>query len=334
MVKDPIEDFHAMAMKLRSESEPFIVATVVEVHGSSSALTGSKAIFDSTGKNVLGWVGGGCAERFVGEQAVEALNQGQTRIITADLDDEIFGLGVACGGKMNLFLEPVLPQELVRVPASEKFASQIQTLGQFYGWNLQTDTGLVPPASMADVLLELSETIAQNRDRSGRSLRDVKDLPVAFKAPTNEVSRQVTILGRSRITEALARHFILLDYDIRAVGPAVKTEDYPAKVQCQCLDEGYGEIEFRKNEIVIVATHTTQDPHIVEKAIAAEAGWVAMVGSRKRALEVLDHLQWLERQEISEPLFVPAGLDIAARNPDEIALSIVSEILQFQQGQA
>lgn len=333
MVKDPIEDFHVMAARLRAESRPFITATVVEVHGSSSALTGSKAIFDSNGKNLLGWVGGGCAERFVGEQAVEALKQGQTRIITADLDDEIFGLGVACGGKMNLFLEPVLPQELVRVPASEKFQTQIETLGHFYGWNLQTDTGLFPPESMSDVLLEMSETIAQNRDRSGRSLRDVKDLPVRFHTPAGEVSNQVTILGRSRITEALARHFILLDYDIRAIGPAVKSEDYPSKVQCHCLDQGYGEVEFRQNEIVIVATHTTQDPHIVERALKT-AGWVAMVGSRKRALEVLDHLQWLERSEITEPLFVPAGLDVGARNPDEIALSIVSEILQFKQAHA
>jgi xanthine/CO dehydrogenase XdhC/CoxF family maturation factor len=330
MVKDPVEDFHMRASELRSKGQAFVVATVIEVHGSSSALTGSKALFDSAGKNLLGWVGGGCAERFIGEQAVEALSQGQTRIITADLDDEIFGLGVACGGKMNLFLEPVLPREQVRVPATDRFEKSMRSLAYFYGWELQTDKKFPAVHSMTDVLLWMSEAIAQKRMLSNRSLREVKDLPMTFQPLSGEISKHVTILGRSRITEALARHFILLDYDIRAVGPAVNLEDYPAKVKCHCLDGGYSDIEFRESEIVIVATHTVQDPHIVEKALAAQAGYVGMIGSRKRALEVLTHLNWMEKKNIEAPLFVPAGQDIGARNPDEIALSVVAEVLKLQ----
>jgi xanthine/CO dehydrogenase XdhC/CoxF family maturation factor len=325
--KDPVEEFYNKTSELRREGKSFAIATIIEVIGSASARTGSKAIINQEGKNLLGWVGGGCAERFIGEESGAAITEGKTRIVLADMDDEIFGLGVACGGKMRVFIDPIIPAETVYLPESAKFQKEIRSLSSFYGWNVKKDFSVPSPETVEELLLLMTRTLAKKRGHSGESLREVKNVPAVF-LPTNNglMKKEVTIVGRTRITEALARHFSLLSYSIRAIGPDLRSEDYPSNIQCQCLDEGYGEIEFKPGEVVIIASHTSQDPALVEKALKQEASHVAMIGSYKRSLEVLNHLKLLD-EEINYPLFVPAGLDLDARNPDEIALSVVAEVI-------
>src|SRR5262245_2945234 len=90
--------------------EPVALATVVSIDGSASARPGSKALFDATGRLVFGWVGGGCAESAVRDAALESLRDGRPRMLRLDLDDEVLGVGMPCGGFMTLFVEPLLAQ--------------------------------------------------------------------------------------------------------------------------------------------------------------------------------------------------------------------------------
>ena len=329
--QDPVLQLHEKAMELRRSARPYAVATVIEIMGSASARTGSKALFDEMGRNVLGWVGGGCAERFVGEEAVAAMKEGHTRIVLADLDDEIFGLGVACGGKMRVFIEPVLPAEEISLPNAPKWEREIAGLSGHYGWAVKP-SGEKAPGTIEELLLTMTDAVASKRGRTAKSLREVKPVPARFAKPESLRPKSVTIVGRTRITEALARHFHMLSYDVRAIGPGLKKEDYPSTIECKCLDDGY-EIDFREGDVVVIASHTAQDSELVKAALEAKASHVAMVGSLKRSDEVLSHLGWKDSQ-VEAPLFVPAGLDIDARNPDEIALSIVAEVLKRAEARA
>lgn len=297
--------------------------------GSASAKTGSKAIFNSDGQNLIGWVGGGCAERFIGEESKAAINEKKPRIILADLDDEIFGLGVACGGKMRIFIDPIIPAVKVTLPPAPKFQNEIRSLSGHYGWSIETDNSLPVINSIQELLLKMNESIGSLRQRTMKSLRLVKNVPAVFMSEATIQSQEVTIVGRTRITEAMARHFILLGYSVRAIGPDLRPEDYPSNVQCHCLDDSFGSIEFRAHEIVIVASHTSQDPMIVKKALDAKASYVGMIGSLKRSVEVLTYLDSMNK-EVDFPLYLPAGLDIDAQNPDEIALSVIGEILSLR----
>jgi len=92
--------------KCAERRRPFAVATVVAVRGSASARVSSKAVFDENGKNVWGWIGGGCAEIFVAQNCLESIDERQGRIVEADLDDEILGLGIPCGGIMTILSNP------------------------------------------------------------------------------------------------------------------------------------------------------------------------------------------------------------------------------------
>src|ERR1700730_15685444 len=92
------------AQELSSRREPFAIATVIDIQGSGSAKPGSKVIVDANAKVVLGWVGGGCVESTVRQEALESITDGKTRIITLDLTDEIFGVGMPCGGSMKVYI--------------------------------------------------------------------------------------------------------------------------------------------------------------------------------------------------------------------------------------
>ncbi len=315
MKQDALLEYSSSIERLRKNEESFALATVVKVHGSASAKVGSKAIFDHTGKNIFGWVGGGCAERFVGEQAVESLREKKGRIVLADLDDEIFGLGVACGGKMEVFIDPITPLEKVSVPRSPLLGTLVEELASSYGLSLIWKENEKPVTSVGDFFTALAESLARQRGKTGLSLRDVKELPVQFgKMRLSQCLPQVSILGQGRIVESLNHHFTLLGWKVR------------------CLPSGeQHNLRYQKGESVVIASHSSRDPQLVKEAYEQGAAYVGMVGSRKRALEVIDYLA-LQNPQVDLPLFIPVGLDIDAKNPEEIGLSVVAEILREQEG--
>lgn len=94
---------------LRANHQHFVIATVIAVRGSSSAKPGARALISAEGRNLCGWIGGGCAESYVIEQGLEALSTGSPRVVTVDLDDELLGVGMPCGGMMDVYLEPCRP---------------------------------------------------------------------------------------------------------------------------------------------------------------------------------------------------------------------------------
>lgn len=116
--------------------EPFIVATVIDVRGSAAAKPGAKAIIDERGRPVFGWVGGGCVESFVCAEAKEALATGAPRIITADLEDELSGVGLPCGGVMQIFIEPVTPRRRVRVLGKSALALEASQMLERIGFTV------------------------------------------------------------------------------------------------------------------------------------------------------------------------------------------------------
>jgi xanthine dehydrogenase accessory factor len=118
---------------LQSAGEPFAIATVVETRGSVSAKTSSKAVIDSQGRVVAGWVGGGCAESSTCEQALACISQNETAMLDIDLDDEILGAGMPCGGAMRVYVEPVLPKPGLWIMGHGRVAESLCIIGDLMG---------------------------------------------------------------------------------------------------------------------------------------------------------------------------------------------------------
>jgi xanthine dehydrogenase accessory factor len=185
---------HAHLGALLEAGRPFAIATVVAVHGSASAQPGSSALIDASGTNLFGWVGGGCAERFVCEQAVEAILAGRARMVTVDLDDEIFGIGMPCGGRMEVFIEPVPPTPALVVVGHDPVARAIAELSAEVGWRVRAhspvsdawpsaaagvthEAGLVGRASVAVVAAPWETLEVREGERVVVATRHAGDLP-------------------------------------------------------------------------------------------------------------------------------------------------------------
>ena len=97
-------DIYESIVSMKRSATPFVIATVVDAKGSTPRETGAKMLVRQDG-NVEGTIGGGAIEKAVVDEALKLFNSGEAKTIAYDLGD----LKMQCGGKMTVFLEPVIP---------------------------------------------------------------------------------------------------------------------------------------------------------------------------------------------------------------------------------
>ncbi len=118
-------DFTHFVDQLAERGEPFAVATVVRIHGSSLGKPGFKAVVSREGRIVFGTIGGVCPESAVATMSQEAIRTGRARVVTVHLEDarsavdgtlrnpdpdEVY-VETNCGGTMEIYVEPYLPAD-------------------------------------------------------------------------------------------------------------------------------------------------------------------------------------------------------------------------------
>jgi xanthine dehydrogenase accessory factor len=248
-------EFYSKAADLAGQGKSFALATVVRVEGSSSAKQGSKAIIDSQGKIILGWVGGGCAESTVRNEALKCIELQTSELITLDLADELLGVGMPCGGKMDVYIEPVLPQP------------------------------------------------------------------------------ELLIVGHGRIAEVLATMAHLVNFSVTVNDPGADRASFPHADRLVTEDFDLIQTPVTSQSFVVIATLHKNDHVWLEKALEGSAAYVALIASRHRSKLVLDYLlaRGVPAARV-ERVWAPAGLDLGAATPEEIALSIVSQMVALRRG--
>ena len=234
---------------------PFAVATVIKITGSVSAKPGAKSIIDSNGQTVFGWVGGGCAEEAVREASLESMRDGQTRIVPLDLDDEILGVGMPCGGTMEVYVEPYMPHP------------------------------------------------------------------------------ELIIVGHGRIAEVLAQLAHTVHFSITVNDSVATRETYPMAERLITSDLDFSKMEIGPQTYVVVVTQHKGDQHSIKKALEGNGPYIGLVASTKRAKLVFKYLldEGVAPEELKR-VHSPAGLDFAGTTPEEIALSIVGEMVTVRRG--
>jgi xanthine dehydrogenase accessory factor len=130
--------FETAAAWLR-EGKPFVLATIVSTEGSSAGKPGARALIDEGGTIVQGWVGGGCADQTIATEAVAALRAEKPRLIGVDLNDEVLGAGLPCGGSMQVFLEPYPRPPTALVAGHGRVAEEITRLAGEAGFRVVAD---------------------------------------------------------------------------------------------------------------------------------------------------------------------------------------------------
>jgi xanthine/CO dehydrogenase XdhC/CoxF family maturation factor len=379
------KQFYEHVLEMMRRRRPFALATVVAVRGSSSAKPGSKAIIDETGRNVLGWIGGGCAQSFVCEEARRALDERRTRLVTADLEDEILGLGMPCGGFMDVYIEPVFPRPRLVIAGCRSDATMdaLPLMADMAGFEVvatdtraepfvfeagdyllaaRTDEDLLPIVRRAlsagvryvgeseglipnclhpfeKALGIVVELLALERGKTGRPLSVVEETASRDEPPRDEgrgardesCSPKLVITGHSRITEELARLGELFQWPTTVNDPSARPDAYSARTCVVSQDPDFARLAADARTFVVVASHHKGDQLAILKALADGACYVGLVASGKRSGLILDDLARRGvRDEQLARFHAPAGLDVGAVAPSEIALSIMAEMLAVE----
>jgi xanthine dehydrogenase accessory factor len=131
-----------------------------------------------------------------------------------------------------------------------------------------------------------------------------------FLEPTRQRMRLV-ILGSAPVAAALVRLG-------QAIGAETMTVEPPA----------IADLDLRERDAIVVATQGKGDRQALDAALESGAGYVGMIGSRRKIRTLLDQIGERIPDERKRELHGPAGLDLGAIEPEEIALSILGEIIQ------
>jgi xanthine dehydrogenase accessory factor len=138
----------------------------------------------------------------------------------------------------------------------------------------------------------------------------------------------LVVVGHLATAEALVSLGKDLGWRVSLLGLEVTRERFPNVDQL--IDElDFSRVAITKNTHVVVASHGNYDEDMLVAALQSEAPYVALIASRKRAGAILQYLNESNlRPEQITRLKYPAGLDFGAATPEEIALSILAEIIQ------
>ena len=132
---------------------------------------------------------------------------------------------------------------------------------------------------------------------------------------------ELILFGRGPVVETLAK-----------LGKAMEFNVLQASSQAE-VDQ-LAQRRFTSRSYIVVASHGTFDEEGLTQALWSEAGYVSLVASRKRAAAIVESLRksGLPAEQLGR-LKAPAGLDISAVTPEEIAVSILAEIIQVSRSQ-
>jgi len=138
----------------------------------------------------------------------------------------------------------------------------------------------------------------------------------------------ILILGRSPVAKTLARLGKAIGYAVSVYAPEADRESFPDSDLVQ-PDLDLSQLKISPRTFVVVSTQGEGDEVALERAVLTNAPYVAFVASKAKASKILDFLK--ERGIAIDRLSqvrAPAGLDIRAASPEEIAVSILAEIIE------
>jgi xanthine dehydrogenase accessory factor len=249
-------DLYDEIVRLRKLGQKCAVATIVQVNGSIPSFESAKILVREDG-SFMGTVGGGCVEAEVWNAAREVIETEKPRHLSFSLgQDAAYDEGLICGGQLNIFVEPVIPQPRAFIFGGghvSKGISKIATLAGF------------------------STSIIDNRE--------------AFA-------------NAERFPEAEATY----------------AEEY---------EDVFPKLPVNSSSYIIIVTRGHRDDmRVLRWAVNTPAKYIAMIGSKRKTISVVHELEkeGIGRESFDK-VFAPMGLEIGAEMPEEIAISVVAEMI-------
>lgn len=333
--------------------EKAVLATVIEVRGSSYRLPGAKMMILENG-DTFGTVSGGCLEADVMERAKKVLKTGEASVFTYDTTEDensVFSLNMGCRGVIRILLEKVKKDEILfrafQIASEHRYSFLTATL-------ISSDTNLAIGARIfySEVEQFLFEGFPTDLDFHTQLIKDCEMLYYANAGSllntytTEEGSYEIFFevvnpplnlllfgAGNDAIpltdfAKNLGWRITLIDH--RAAWGTAARFPNADEILISRPDGVNDFLLYDPNSVAVVMSHNYEnDREILSRLLKSDCQFVGALGPKRRTESLLEELRmrgeiFNERQ--LKKLHAPVGLDIGADNPEAIALSIVAEI--------
>ncbi len=313
---DNFDQIPEIALKWHQDGTGAVLATVVQTWGSAPRRVGSQLVISGKG-DIQGSVSGGCVEGAVIMEAMDVLESGAGKMLEFGVSDEdAFAVGLACGGTIRVWIEPVgaaLPESLLADLVAARAAREP------VAYVINTDTG------------------ERRLDRSGHESRfamdrsGFEDDEATFVGIHNPPLRMV-IVGAVHIAQALVKMARITGYDPYIIDPreAFASEArFPGEtILTDWPDEAVDEIGLDTRTALVLLTHDPKlDDPALERALTSKCFYIGALGSTRthaKRVERLGKAGYTDDQIAR--IHGPVGLNIGAAGPSEIAVSIMAQI--------
>ena len=348
------EVFHEAVSEL-DKGETVVVASVVRTKGSTPQKPGAKLLVRSDGTGI-GTLGGGCVEGDIWFAAQELMKRGgPAQYRDYELNEALAAEdGLVCGGTMYFLIDPVYePGDYIGVAREVDQA--------YEGGPAVALASLVKPPDGGSTPVGAKLLVREDGPTEGSIGSPELDNEAASKA------RELMALGTNEyvVSKSGAEYFVEAyttppqlvlcggGHVSKAIAPLAKTlgfrvfvtddrEDFANPERFPEADmlvvappeEAIPQLPVNPNTYIVIATRGHRYDNVAaEAAIRTRARYVGLLGSRRKTILIFEDLVRLglpiERiREIRSPI----GLDIRARTPEEIAVSIMAEVLMFRLG--
>ena len=299
------------------------IATVIRTWGSAPRPVGAQLVIDAD-MGFEGSVSGGCVEGAVITEALEAMEDGTCRRLSFGVsDDTAFDVGLACGGEIEVMVEPI---GCGQGPTREDLAALVDARAtrRPVVWEIDTETW-----TRRLIDRDTTDPTLEERFRTDKSALD----GALFRAVHNP-PLQLVIVGAVHIAQPLVTMARLLGYDIAISDPRdsfASAARFPnATFLDGWSDEALAAHGLDARTAVVTLSHDPKiDTPALEVALRSEAFYIGALGSTRTHAKRVAALTeaGLSPDRIAR-IDGPVGLDIGAASPAEIAASIIAEMTE------
>jgi xanthine dehydrogenase accessory factor len=337
------------AGRLLDDHQPFVLATIVNREGSAPRTAGTRMIVAAGGRAV-GTIGGGLLEARTIAAAAEVLAARRPLLIPFDMtQSELAAMDMICGGRLEVlleFIDPGSPTGVVFKGWGDVQRSQdhclLMTVIRFAGEKVAAVShGLLKNDHVVYGNLPFGaatiESLARNYSGSVRMQTVALGESLVLIDPVLP-QETVFLFGAGHVAQPTARLAAIAGFRVRVVDDRAdfaNAERFPEAEEVRVVtdfDSASNGLAIDRGAFVVILTRGhLHDKTVLMQALRTEAAYIGMIGSRRKRDHIFNALlkQGFTQADL-ERVHSPIGIDIGAETPEEIALSIVAELVHVR----
>ena len=318
-VRTPLQD--AVARGARS-----VLATLHAVVGGSPRPAGSQMLIVED--ELYGFLSGGCIESDVAMHARETLRTGEPKRLVYGDGGAFADIRLVCGGRVDILLERIEPRDDAVLQMLKAYAAREPVLWASDGRSRVCRPDGPPARTSGACFADQALRALQDAPQAACvSLHGGRSIAVRY-APM----RRLAVVGHDPTAMAIAALGVQSGFDVHLIRPKGPSEGPPltsVSYHRGGIAEAFSRIGLDRWTCVAVATHGVElDEEALVLALPSQAAYVGVLGAKRRLPERMARLRALgvTAEELTR-LHAPIGLDIGAKAPFEIAVSVIGEVM-------